>query len=37
MFSLACVAGTVKKKKNAGLFQPNFGSNMDKTRRWFEF
>jgi len=20
--------------KNAGLFQPNFGSNMDKLKRW---
>jgi len=20
--------------KNAGLFQPNFGSNMDKPKRW---
>jgi len=24
-------------KKNAGLFQPNFGSNVDKPRRWVIF
>jgi len=28
---------SLKKKKNAGLFQHIFGSNMDKPNRWFEF
>jgi len=23
--------------KTAGLFQPNFGSNMDEPSRWFKF
>jgi len=25
-----------KKKKNTGMFQPMFGSNMDKPNHWFK-